>query len=460
MTITRKAQILIKRETVRGQNANPGASDAVLVYDPEVEETTETDDRVPAGPSMSRDFVPIGLQTRTVTFRADFRGSGDTSIAIDEPDWAKILTSGGFRSITFRRVPLTSLSGTGYQIGEKVSKDANNWGVAVSSLAGNGDLFVAEVEGTISSTGTLTGASSGTTGTIGTTAAAAGLAYASASDRLVTLATASWSGGTPVVGDVATVTRSSIVVGAVRIAVDLGSMLSFDVEPLWGEYDNGDTLTVGAKTCTLNAAPVPKQIQSVTARVNKGGFARDTVGGLGQFELSGEAGGTLTFAWTIVGAKGPHADLVPASTSGLSSIRPPRLMGAVVGFGVGNQLYRLPVKSITIVGGQTLAQDRDANATSGSIGAELTDRDPEIRVTVNAAGTSFDWLSILANSTTVRFAMQLGSTAGNIVGCVAPVCQVVSVTDADSDGIATYEVTLKPRRQREQGDDEMFFWQR
>jgi hypothetical protein len=42
---------------------------------------------------------------------------------------------------------------------------------------------------------------------------------------------------------------------------------------------------------------------------------------------------------------------------------------------------------------------------------------------------------------------------------VAPVCQVTEVQLGDSDGIATMDVTIRPRRINESGDDEVYFTQ-
>ena len=59
----------------------------------------------------------------------------------------------------------------------------------------------------------------------------------------------------------------------------------------------------------------------------------------------------------------------------------------------------------------------------------------------------------------MRVGFVLGTTAGNVMTIVAPVCQVTEVQLGDSDGIATFDVTIRPRRINESGDDEIYFTQ-
>ena len=70
-----------------------------------------------------------------------------------------------------------------------------------------------------------------------------------------------------------------------------------------------------------------------------------------------------------------------------------------------------------------------------------------------------DWEALRDAGTLVRVGFLLGDTAGNMVSVVAPRCQVTEVSLSDSDGIAVFDVTLRPRRIAESGDDEVFISQ-
>lgn len=473
MKLARPKQILVKLQAGgRGasESGTIGASDAMLVYEPSVRNLGDAQERTPASQSLSSQTALLGLETREVAFQSDFRGSGDTTVpGMTAPDWEKTMLASGFRAATVKKVPLTGISGGGYQIGEKVSKDASNWGVALNATSGaTADLNVAIVEGDITSTGTLTGASSGTTGTIGTVAAADCNAYRPWSGTLLTIATGAWTGGAPSLAGGQTmglVTRSGAVVGAIRAVADnsAGAMTNFDAEPVWGVIANGDIVSfAGAtKTATLSSTPTVKAGAVATIRANRGGYAQDATDAQGTWSLEGRAGESMVFSWTFTGSKGSHADLLPVSATGVdTATKAPRMLGAIVGIGFGNQFYRMPIKSVTVTPNNQISQDLNANATSGSDGGEIIDRGVEIRLTVNAAGTSFDWQTLKSASSPVRFGLQLGSSTGNIVGLCAPVAQITALEESDSDGIATYDITLRARGQTINGEDEFYIWAR
>lgn len=480
MPLTRKQQILVKLETSEGQNASPAGANAVLVYEPTIQDDVATNDRVPAGATLSRDFVPVGRKTRTVTFTSDLRGSGDATAPVTAPEWDPLIQASAFRQVTPVRLPVTSLSGTGFQVGEIVRKSGTIRGVVLACLTGgttlthrltaNGDVVVAPLEGTFTSTGTLTGESSGTTGTIGTVANYPGLVYQPTSEKLINVTTGSWSASVPTVGAVLTIKASGVVVGHCQIITDEsgGTFDDLHVTLLDGSIANGNTLHSGANSATVNAAPIMVRTPSATIRHNLDGRRRDLVGARGNWELQGEAGGPLTFNWTFQGDPAAAADAIAATTSGLSSIRPPRLLGAVCAYGLRVDVpggddpvdfLRLPTKAIGLQPGNTISPNLDANSAGGSTGTNVTDRDPVLTATVDQVHSAFDWESYRDNAQAVRVAVILGTVAGNIVGFVAPNCQVLEANTGDSDGVAVHEVSLKPRRVLEAGDDEVFLFQ-
>jgi hypothetical protein len=482
MPLTRKQQILAKIETSLGVDATPGASDAVLVYDPTIADDVATTDRVPAGSTLSRDFVPIGRKSRTITFTSDLRGSADTSIPVTVPEWGTLLTASAYKFVQPVTIPVSALTGTGFQVGEIVQKGSTIRGIVIglfvggvltSRLTASGNVIVCPIQGTWTSSGTVTGESSGTSATIGTVVNYAGLSYVPTSQNLINVTTGAWSPLVPAVGDVLRVRSGTVVVGFVQVIADnsAGAFTNLDVTLLSGGIANGNVLATGdtvGNTATINASPTMIRTPSLTIRHNLDGRQRGLVGARGDFELRGEAGGPMTFNWTFTGDPGTSVDALPVATAGLSSIRPPRLLGAIAAYGrtvnVPNgdtavDFVRLPTKSVGLQAGNTISPNLDANSAGGSTGANVTDRDPQLSATVDQIHSAFDWESFRDNALAVRMAILAGTTPGQICGFVAPNCQVLEVANSDADGVAAWDLNMRPRRVLEGGEDEIVIFQ-
>ena len=483
MVLTRKQQILFKRETSEAVNASPTGSDAVLVYEPSISDSVETTDRVPAGATLSREVVPTGRRTRTISYQSDFRGGGAGGGA---PDWAEQLECSAFETAPIVAIPIAgAITGEGFQMGEIVQEGssairgivlaAEVGGSIVHRMTAAGTLFVVEIAGEFTDTASLEGESSGSTATGGTvTTRTNGYAYKPTSSKIVTLTLSGggFSGSDPAAGDVITVERSSAYIGSVQVIS--GSGTSFDVTLLDGEVLGSDTLDAGGgNTATITASGVNQtKTPSATIRHNLDGRQRDLVGARGDFELTADAGGPLVFAWTWTGDPATAADAVAATTSGLSAIRAPRLFaadGAIVAFArtvnvpddgdTAVPILRLATKSVGYSSGNSVNPDLDANSEGGNRGANVVDRDATFSATVNQAHSAFDWESYRDNAQTVHGGVIVGNATGNICGFVVPNGQVLEANVGDSDGVATHEVQIKPRRVLEGGDDEVVFFQ-
>lgn len=473
MPITRKQQLLSKLETTEGGGATFASTDAIQVFDPSLSDNVDLLDRVPAGPTLSRDFQPIGRKTRQVTFRSDFRGSGTGSTA---PDFAGLLQASGYKSATPRVLTLAAVTGNGFQLGEQVFQGASyatatavgvvigvlsaaNAPLHVSATSGQ-KLVVAVVSGTFASATLTTGNSSASTTTISADAAYSGLVYQPTSEKLISVTTAAWAGGTPsAVGEVLAVESAGLKVGAVQIISETGgTYTAMSVTLLWGSIANGNTLrnAVGTGTGVINAAPTMTRTPSLAMRHNLDGRNRLLLGARGDFSLEGEVGQPMQFNWTFTGDPGVDADAAPITTSGLSTVRAPRLLGAFCCYGVGNAIYRLPTKRVALAQGNTVNPNLDANRAGGSTGSNITDRDPSFTVTVDMVHSNVNWESLRDSGSIVRVGFLLGDTLGNMVSLVAPNCQVTECALGDADGVATFDVTMKPLRIAESGDDELY----
>lgn len=482
MPLTRKQQILFKRETSEAVNASPTGSDAVLVYEPSISDTVETTDRVPAGSTLSREVVPTGRRSRSITFQSDFRGSGGASA----PDWGEMLECSAYKTRPIVAIPIAgSVTGDGFQLGEIVQEGssairgivlgAEVGGSIVHRMTAAGTLFVVEIVGEFTDTASLEGESSGSTATGGTvTTRTNGYAYSPTSQKIMTLTLTGggFSGSDPSAGDVLTVERSGAYEGSVQVIS--GSGTSFLVTILDGTVLAADVLDAGGgNTATIAASGVVQsETPSATIRHNLDGRQRDLVGARGDFELTADAGQPLVYSWTWAGDPATAADALAATTSGLSAIRAPRLFaadGAIVSFAqtvnvpddgdTAVPILRLATKSVSFSSGNSVNPDLDANSEGGNRGANVADRDPTFAATVNQAHSAFDWESYRDNSQTIHAGVIVGNATGNICGFVVPNGQVLEANTGDSDGVATHEVQIKPRRILEGGDDEVIFFQ-
>lgn len=237
MPITRKQQILAKIESNEGTAETLGANDADQVYEPGFQDSVDFSDRVPAGPTISRDYTPPGRQTREFTFQTDLRGSGSTSTA---PAFAKYLQAAAYKASTLRQLTLGAVTGTGFQPGEQVYQGASYAaataiGVVVAVLSasnvpvklGNASgqlLVVAVVSGAFLNTTATVGNSSASSSTITADAAYTGFCYQPTSDKIVRLQTNTWSGGVAAVGDSLELRHntSNVLLGAVRVVRNNG----------------------------------------------------------------------------------------------------------------------------------------------------------------------------------------------------------------------------------------------
>lgn len=481
MPLTRKQQVLFATQASESLAATLTGADAVLVFEPKLSDDADSQQRVPAGSSLSREVTPLGRKTRGLSYTSYFRGSGDTSVPIDAPDWGKQALSCGFEQVTPVAIPITAPSGTGFQFGEIVQKGSAR-GVVIGLLVSGATRARMAVAGTVvvvqvgttafTSSGTLTGESSGTTGTIGTVADYPGVAYKPTSLKLTRLvASGGWSGTAPVAGDVIFFVRSGVQVGSAQLQSISGT--NHDVTELEGDVLNGDVMTFGAATATITSDPVQTKTPAATIGHNLDGRSRNLVAARGDFELAAASGEPFLFTWNWQGDSVPAVDELPKATSGLSSIRAPRLFasdGAIVAFGrtaytlapvsdTATPVKTLPTKSVSLTMGNVISPDLDANSSGGARGANVTDRDPTLSVVINQVLGGFDVEAFRDNAQTIHVAVSVGTVLGNIVGLVVPNGQIQSAPIDSADGVATHQLEVKPKRILEAGDDELYLFQ-
>lgn len=464
--LSKRHQVLVKIQDTDGVGVSPGSSDGVLIYDPEFSESAAFQDRQPASATLSRDNTPPGLTTGQLVFSSDFRGSGTIATA---PECGKLLQIAGHRQQALVRLTLSGMSATErIQVGEIVNQTSAVRGICLTDLSGAvGDIVVLPIVGTFTAAALVgeSGAASATVSAVDATDE--GFGYTPDSLRLIQWNSGAWAASNPSgVGVVLQILRGGFVVGAVQV-IELGTGSSWVAGVkgalLWGSLANADVLSDGTNTATLSATPTLVRGPCATANSNLDGLLRQLQDCRADFTLEGAAGEPLVLKWTLAGRPQAYTGALPVTVTGLSTVRAPRLFGAFVGIGYGAQFYRLPIRSISLSPGNTVGVRQDVNATGGHGGTLISNRLPKITIEVENTGLGFDWRTRLQSEQNVRFGAVLGGnglgtfagrSAANTMIVAAPNCQVRSISDGDSDGVATYTIELQPNRTLEGGDDD------
>lgn len=451
MPVANRHLILSKVETSPGQDANPTGADGVLVYAPRIEEDVTLQQRRPASFTLDRDIELIGRQLRRATFQQDFAGSGNVAVA---PGFGKHLLACGFQQASVQNVTISALSGR-FLLSEKVevTGESDRWGIALNTATGT-LLQLAWIAGAVpTAVDSLTGTASAATADVGSVTAN-NFAYRPDSDQLIELQTAAWSGGSaPAVGDHVIFQTGGNTVGGGTV-ISKTSDTQFKVDMQWGVIAATYTVATAAGASTTASTVTATNVPSLSIysyRVNK---LRRLLGCRGDFTLRGANSESMRFEFTFTGQVGAHADAAFPSVGNLGSISPPRLLGAQIGVGIGDQHLLLRAESIEFAPQNSVGVIGDANQPGGIVGTSITDKNYELRVTFGETGyDSADLLKKMQDVETVRFGARFGTGPGNVMAIVAPRVQVTNVEDADSDGEATNVFRFAPRLNDFTGDD-------
>lgn len=476
--LTERQQILAKLEVSDGVGVPPSSTDAVLIYEPECDDDVSFLERRPAGSTLSQQFDPAGLTLRRQTFKSDFRGSGAVGTA---PEWAKFASASAMRQQNLVSMALTGISATEHIMPGEVVWQGSTYatatavGVCVTYLKGaDGTILVAPISGTFAA-GAINGLSATAAATAGTpTTSGVGFGFTPDSQRVISVTVDAWSPGAPViaaVGAVLLVLRGVYVVGAVQVLAAGGGAnwaTTIDVSLLFGEMADGDNLVSDTLPvlAAVTGTPVQTRTPSLSIWNNLDGFLRKTAGARGTFSLAGDAGGPLVFSWDFLGSAQAHLAALPIATGALGSTRPPRLFGAFVGLISGNpgQFFRMATKRVELNMANTVGPREDANAAGGSRGTFVTARKPTISVEVEMVGMAWDPLTFRNAGTSIGFAAVIGGdgtgtyagrTAGNTLVLAAPACQIKKASPGNSNGVATWQLELEPKKVLDAGDDEI-----
>ena len=165
--LTRKTQIGLKSETTEGTAVtNIGPNDAAfnlfdsVTFTPEIEQTERNAFRSTIGRRASI----AGVKTGTISFTSELVGGGVSSSNVLKPAISELLLPCGFAEYSVKKLSGGSITDT-FLVGETVSQPSGVSGV-IRAVVKNGstyDLYLSGSSGTVNSTGSITGATSGAT---------------------------------------------------------------------------------------------------------------------------------------------------------------------------------------------------------------------------------------------------------------------------------------------------------
>jgi hypothetical protein len=313
-----------------------------------------------------------------------------------------------------------------------------------------GNLWGYEVQGTFATGDRIVGQQNGVEATCGTVTTE-GYVWHPESQELIQFPVSAWSGATPAAGE--ELIRQNApgqwrAAGQV-VAVD-GSDITVAV--YYGTFNSGDTVysATTASTATLTADPTQVAGKSSTAWLYRDGFLRRAVGCRSNWSIELTAGNPGRMTFELQGRpSGRDSQPHPTGISFPSTVAP-RWAGARADY------LGIPLRTLaaTLTPGNTIEREQDANASDGTVGFSIGDRDPTLSFTVQRPGHS-GWQieNAITNGTWRTAGFKLGTTAGNIIAIACPRLQLVSAQDGEDGGRLTVQVEAKCRQI--QGDDEL-----
>lgn len=464
--LTRKHQIATALDPSPATAGTLAGSGVVDTVEASFSSTRNFLSREPGGGSLSRSVEAPAAGEGSVQIVTDCKGSGTPTTATD---WSRFLRAafcaeGDLVTIT------TDSSGAVNRIlpGDILTNaaDATEYCVVMSEVPVTGaetTFRAVMLSGAFAGGETLDSANHGTgalTIKAATAPSASGKAYTPLSGGYSTfeLANASWTGGTPVVGDgVRIYTETSGVQTTIGEAIIIGGIgtTTLQVRFAWGTVD--DDALLATDDSVTNAADSTADLQTgeaptISVASNLDGLRRDLQFGRANASLAVNAGEAGRWTFNVTGQQVDWDD-VGRFTTGVPSVStsPPRFAGGFMA--VNGHLF--PVKSFAFDTGLTINTIADGNAPNGERGAEITDRAATMTVEVERTTlAALNWQSLRDSATPVRVGFVIGTAAGNIVAVAGTNAQISEVSDGDSDGIVTHSVGFALRAYSGTGDDE------
>ena len=217
--------------------------------------------------------------------------------------------------------------------------------------------------------------------------------------------------------------------------------------PLLQSAGLGETIVSGA---SVTYAPLSSSLKSCTIEAYVDGILMQLLGCVSDLEMDFTAG---ELPWMSFAGKGIYT--IPTDSAivdpTFDTTVPQVVKGVTMTFGS----YAAIIEKMTLKMGNKIAERPDFNQTEGIKGFEITDRNPEGSITVEAvlrAETNADFLSYFHSRTVKALSFVIGATEGNIATITAPYCYLRPPGVGDREGVRTFEIPF--HMGRSSGNDE------
>lgn len=191
--------------------------------------------------------------------------------------------------------------------------------------------------------------------------------------------------------------------------------------------------------------PRSSGVISVTAYHYVDGLLRKLVGARATGTLQMDAAGIPVFSVTLTGTFAGETDAsIPAGAQPSSIAAPLFVQGALPSPAFVLNRAAVGIAAFSLDLGNNLTSPADPNTTFGFGGGILVGRD--IRLSVNPQAqlvATRDVVTQLQQGTNFPVGARAGSAAGNRLGIVAPLAQIIEAPDADDGGILRRAMQLK-----------------
>lgn len=200
--------------------------------------------------------------------------------------------------------------------------------------------------------------------------------------------------------------------------------------------------TVSAST-SVTYAPASSSLKSVTLYVWLEGVQFQIQGAVGTFELMLVAGEVPKIKWSLSGLYETPTDVTFPTSWGVDATVPVTCKNLTTTF----DSYAAVIREITLKMNNKITERADLSATHGIRGFEVTDRNPEGEIIVEATVLATkNWYTKLEANTANVLSCAVGATAGNICTITASQCIMRNLPYADDDGILTHPIPFQLSR--------------
>ncbi len=399
------------------------------------------------------------------------KGTGTVTFSVAPPANNDTVVVQG-RTYTFK----TALTGVADEvlIGATFTTAAQNFKAAINHEAGEGTLYGAGTAPNIyvvasgaAAAITLTAIRIGTSGNVTLTKVATNIAVSGATltggtnvltntDFIAYYLTVV----TPGASGVATISVASDTTGEAlgAVAVTTGTPFTIGTKALTitptftGNLVAGQRWVVWLTPPGLLVKPVSDYFESATLGMYKDRVYHLMPGAFGTFDIDATAAEFATLKWSFTGTY-----QAPVDATMPSPVYERQLPQMVELARLRTNSFNAIVNKFTYTQGNDIQIRPDVSSLQGYIGSRIVGRTPEGGIDPEAdTVANYDFWSFLRSATRIPFQMRIGSTAGNMVWCLAPSTQYTKMTYTDRNGISTYDAGLKFSGY--QADDEFMFF--